>query len=87
MSVIAWNTQARQHLELKTWPRFCPVGLSLSQPEPEETACASYMLIILVNVIHYIVLYCIVILCHNTKKSSLTLANFVVKTFSSSIVP
>jgi hypothetical protein len=29
-SVIAWYRQARPHLELKTWPRFCPVSLSFS---------------------------------------------------------
>ncbi len=87
MSVIAWNTQAPQHLELKTWPRFCPVRLSLSQMETSETLCASYMLILLFVVFHYVVLYCILILCHNTNKSSFTLANFVGKTFSTSIVP
>ncbi len=27
MSAIAWHIQARPCLELKSWPRFCPVGL------------------------------------------------------------
>ncbi len=30
MFSIAWPLQARQSLELKTRPRFCPAGLSLS---------------------------------------------------------
>ncbi len=34
MCVIAWPTQAQLSLELKTWPRFRPVSLSLSM-----TAC------------------------------------------------
>ncbi len=28
MSAIAWRIQARPHLELPTWPRFCPVSLT-----------------------------------------------------------
>ncbi len=31
MSVIMWHSQARPHLELKTWHRFCL--LRLSQPK------------------------------------------------------
>ncbi len=27
---IAWHTQARSSLELKTQPKFCPVSVSLS---------------------------------------------------------
>jgi hypothetical protein len=30
MSAIACHTQAHPCLELKIWPRFCPVSLSLS---------------------------------------------------------
>ncbi len=30
ISVIAWQTQARPHLELKIQSRLCPVSLSLS---------------------------------------------------------
>ncbi len=29
ISVVAWHTQERPRLELKTQPRFCPVSLSL----------------------------------------------------------
>ncbi len=30
MSEIAWHLQEHTRLELKTWPRFCSVCLSLS---------------------------------------------------------
>ncbi len=39
MCTIAWLIQARPSLELKIWPRFCPVSLSLSMPTPNPVAC------------------------------------------------
>jgi hypothetical protein len=36
MSVITRHAQICSHLELKTRPSFCPLGLSLSKVEPVE---------------------------------------------------
>jgi hypothetical protein len=39
MCTIAWPIQAWPSLELKTWPRFCPVSLSLSTAQMKKIGC------------------------------------------------
>jgi hypothetical protein len=44
MCTIAWLTQARRSLELKTQPRFRPVSLSLSMVKEKKSRVVLYLI-------------------------------------------